>query len=59
VNRLVAIDRRYIQAEDYQYLMNPDDWSPGTTALFESIIEWNSNIPRDSHLYVNTVFLPE
>jgi hypothetical protein len=59
VNRLVAIDRGYIQAEDYQYLMNSDDWSPGTRAFFESIIDWNSSIPRDSHLYVNTALLPE
>jgi hypothetical protein len=54
VNRLVAIDRGYIQAEEYRYLMNSDDWSPGTKALFESIIDWNSHIPRDSHLFVNT-----
>ncbi|KAJ2997664.1 hypothetical protein HDV02_005228 [Globomyces sp. JEL0801] len=59
VNRLVAIDRGYIQAEDYQYLMDSDDWSPGTKALFESIIDWNPNIPKDSHLYVNTSILPE
>jgi hypothetical protein len=54
VNRLVAIDRGYIQAEEYRYLMNSDDWSPGTKALFESIIDWNSHIPRDSQLFVNT-----
>jgi hypothetical protein len=59
VNRLVAIDRGYIQAEDYQYLMDSDDWSPGKKGLFESIIDWNSKIPRDSHLYVNTALLPE
>lgn len=58
VNRLVAIERGYIQADDYEYLMNSDDWSPGTKALFESIIDWNSNIPTDSHLYVNTTPLP-
>ena len=59
VNRLVAVDRGYIQAEDYRYLMNADDWSPGTKALFESIVEWRSNIPKDSHLYVNTAILQE
>ena len=59
VNRLVAIDRGYIEAEDYKYLMNSDDWSPGTKALFESIIDWNSKIPTDSHLYVNTALLQD
>ena len=57
VNRLVAIDRGYIQAQDYEYLMDSDNWSPGTKALFESIIDWNSKIPTDSHLYVNTALL--
>jgi len=59
VNRLVAIDRGYIQAEEYMHLMNCDQWSPGTNAFFESIIDWKSNIPLDSHLYVNTAFSPE
>jgi hypothetical protein len=59
VNRLVAIERGYIGPQEYEYLMDSDDWSPGTKALFESIIDWNSNIPRDSHLYVNTALLPE
>ncbi|MEY4861055.1 MAG: hypothetical protein RL059_754 [Bacteroidota bacterium] len=27
--------------------------------LNRSIIDWNSNIPRDSHLYVNTALFPE
>ncbi|KAJ2990897.1 hypothetical protein HDV02_004077 [Globomyces sp. JEL0801] len=33
--------------------------SPEAKALIESIIDWNSKIPSDAHLYVNTVFLPE
>jgi hypothetical protein len=59
INRLVALQRGYIKAEDYQYLMNTDDWSPGTTALFESIIEWKANLPIDSQLFVDTAHLPE
>lgn len=58
VNRLVAIDRGYIGTEEYQYFMNHDDLSR-TKALFESIIDWKSNIPNDSHLYVDTAFSPE
>ncbi|KAI8899009.1 hypothetical protein BC833DRAFT_587407 [Globomyces pollinis-pini] len=59
VNRLVAIERGYIQPGDYQHLIDSDDWSPEAKALIESIIDWNSKIPSDAHLYVNTVFLPE
>jgi hypothetical protein len=59
VNRLVAIDRGYIQPNEYMDLMNNDDWSPGTKSFFGSIIDWNANIPNDSHLYVDIAFSPE
>jgi hypothetical protein len=59
VNRLVAIGHGYIQAEEYDHLMKSNDWSPVNNALFESIIDWSSHIPQDSHLYVNTALLPE
>ena len=59
VNRLVAIERGYINAGDYQHLMDSDDWSPGANGNFDAIIDWNSKIPIDSHLYVNTAIFPE
>jgi hypothetical protein len=40
---LVALDRGYIQAEDYQYLMNADGAVPGTKARLNQLL---NGIPR-------------
>jgi hypothetical protein len=47
VNRSIAINRGYIQPNEYSHLMNSDDWTP----LVDKIIDWQSHIPGDSYLY--------
>ena len=54
VNRLHAIQKEYIGSHEYQHLMDSDDWSPGTTTVFDKIVDWRSKIPADSHLYLNS-----
>ncbi|KAJ3254978.1 hypothetical protein HK103_006680 [Boothiomyces macroporosus] len=56
VNRMVAIDRGYIQPHEYQHLM---DEETAERALIDSVLSWHSKIPDDSHLYVNTPYIPE
>ena len=58
VNRLVAIDRGYIEPNELQHLIILDDWSPGSKSLFDTVIDWSSKIPNDSHLYVDTAAKP-
>ncbi|KAJ3270075.1 hypothetical protein HDV01_000569 [Terramyces sp. JEL0728] len=57
VNRMVAIDRGYIQHDEYQHLI--DDGQTAEKSLIDSVLNWHSKIPDDSHLYVDIPYAPE